>query len=252
MRKPGELVSVELLGSDKVQKMFYAAPKVFARAMTHFLWRERKNFVGNKRHSGAFRRTLERKKRKYRDGTWSKAMGRGFTGTIDHPESTGNMTLKMGISQKWQERIPYLSELSKGYTVTPKNRQWLIIPMYKNLLSVGLFGRIGGTGMGKTKRTWGRLMAAMNAGGKLDQPFVHHGKLLFFGDVPDKGGTHERRHLHGLHRKLLFVGVKRTTIKQQFDFYRAFERRVPGLKIRVEKTIYRVTQNLEKGKMWAE
>ncbi len=252
MKIPGEVVSVELFGGDKVERMFAAAPKVFARSMTHFLWRVRKTFVGNKRDSGVFRRSLERKRRKYRDGTWSNAMGRGFTGIIDRPESTGNMTLKMGISPKWQERIPYLSELSKGYTVTPKNRQWLIIPMYKNLLSVGLFGRIGGTGMGKTKRTWSKFMAAMNAGGKLDQPFVFHGKLLFFGDVPDKGGTHEKRHLHGLHRKLLFVGVKRTVVKQQYDFYKAFERRVPVIKRQAEREVYRTTQLLEKGKMWAE
>jgi hypothetical protein len=252
MRTPGELVRVELIGSDRVQQMFTAAPRVFSRTLTHFLWRERKNFVGNKRHSGSFRRTLERKKRKYREGTWSKAMGKGFTGSIDHPEGTGNMTLKMGISPKWQDRVPYLSELSRGYTVTPKNRQWLIIPMYRNLLSVGLFGRIGGTGMGKTKRTWSKFMAAMSSAGKLDQPFMYHGKLLFFGDVPDKGGSHEKRRLHGLHRKLLFVGVKRATVKQQFDFYKAFERRVPGVKNRIEKLIARTTMNLEKGKMWAE
>lgn len=239
-------VNVTILGEDRVQQMFATAPRAFARSMTHWLWRERKSFVGNRRHMGSFRRTLLRKKRKSYDGTWSQGMARAFTGKVNHPERLSNLQLSLGISDKWQERIPYLEKLSEQHTITPKNRQWLMLPFYENLRSVGLFGRVGGFGMGKTKSHWGRVIQMLYNSSRIT-PILFHGKLLFFGDTAGEAGSHRGRHLGRLHKRLLFVGVKKVSIKKQYDFLKAFQRRVPGIIKRANNMVDRTMREIDRG-----
>lgn len=92
-------------------------------------------------------------------------------------------------------------------------------------------------------------MAKMDAQSGFQQPFVYHGKLLFFGDFPDKGGSHEKRHMHHLHRKLLFVGVKQTQIRKQFDFVKRFESRCPGMVKRADNMVKQTLRGIERGKI---
>jgi len=236
---------VVILNEKRVQQLFAMAPREFSKSMVHFMWRERKSFVGNKRHMGSFRRTILRKKTKSYSGTWHQGMARAFTGNINHPDKLDNMQLSMGVGDVWKERIPYIEELAKGYSVAPKAKKWLMIPMYKNLRSIQLFGRVGGTGMGRTKKPWSRVIQMLYNSSRIT-PILFHGKLLFFGNTKGERGTHERRHLAHLHNKLLFIGVKSVTVKKQFDFYKAFERRIPGIIRRANNTVDRTVREIDK------
>jgi hypothetical protein len=237
---------IVILGQNRVQILFAMAPKIFSRTMTHWMWRERKLFLGNKKYDGSFRRSLNRKQRKYGDGEWSSAIGKAFTGEINHPENLNGMQLRMGISDRWQRKIPYAEFLGTGGTITPKNKKWLMIPNYKNLRSIGLFGRVGGTGMGTTKNNWSRVINMLYNSSRIN-PIAYHGKLLYFGNTHGEKGTHQKRHLAHLHDKLLFTGVKRTKVKKQFDFIRSFERRIPGATKRAETMINRTVKKIDSG-----
>ena len=245
-----------ILGEKQVEDLFKMAPKVFTNEVTHFLWKERLMFVGNKKEMGTFRRGLLRKKRKFYDGTWGQGMARAFTGNLNRPtgrlsnvlNSLDGLELSMGVIDKWKRRIPYLEFLSEGGTVRPKNKEWLMIPFYKNLRSVGLFGRIGSNIHDKKNWTRWRRENQIRMGDFV--PF--HGKLLVFGDIPkeEQTGTHFNRHLGRLHRKLLFVGVKRVNVKKQFDFEKSFERRKPAIINRAIRMTEKTVQQMDKGKIW--
>ena len=221
-----------IIGDDEVQQLFKMAPRTFANSMAKWMWRERRSFVGTKKHHGAFRRSLLRKPKKYGDGTWSEGIPRAFTGKVFGPKRIENMTLVMGVEEKWLKKMPYVEALGKGATIVPKSKKWLMIPHYQNLKG---FGRVGGHG----KRTYSDLMQELQA--HLDQPFLFHGKLLVFGDTP-KG--EERGHLH---RKLLFVGVKQAKIKRQFNFEGHFNRRVPGMIKRANNAVKRTVRDMNRG-----
>lgn len=221
-------------GDNEVQQLFSMAPKTFANAMAKWMWRERRSFVGTRKHHGAFRRSLLKKPKKYGEGTWGEGVPRSFTGKVFGSEKLENMTLIMGVEPEWLKKMPYVEALGEGATIVPRTKKWLMIPHYKNLKG---FGKVGGHG----KRTYSDLMQELQA--HLDQPFLYHGKLLVFGDTP-KGEQYGH-----LHRKLLFVGVKQAKIKQQFNFEGRFNRRIPGMIKRANNMVKRTVRGIDRGRV---
>jgi hypothetical protein len=225
---------------EEIEQMFKTAPKVFTAAVRSWLIRERNSFVGKR---GAFVKELLSKQRKYRPGQWSQFVASAFGGRVENENNLNNMHLRMGIRDERLEKLPYLEALGKGAKINPKDAQWLIIPNYKNLMAVGLFGRYGGRG----KRSFNKLFKKMYDS---DLTIVQRrGRLFFFGDTPDAGGSHEIRHKHELNRKLLFVGVKSVTIPQQFNFGASWQKRLPKVLQRGEKAIAKAVEKIEKGKV---
>lgn len=241
-------ISFVVQGESRLKGAFNIAPKIMTNEMAHFMAREGKNFIGNKTHQGSFRRSLRNKTK--RDGTgkkWGPGIPYAFTRNVSGYDNIDNMTLKMGINDKKLPKMPFIPFLATGGTVFPKNSSWMMIPVIKNLKSVGLFGRIGTSAVAKNNWTKWRK----NNQHILGQGFVFHGKYLIFGDSPDKGGSHKARHTHMLNRKLLFVGVKRASIKKRFDFERSFISRSKNMQARGEKFVDRAIQKMSTGKMWA-
>lgn len=238
---------ITVVNESRVKQFFVMAPKEFTRSMAKYMYHERNLFVGTrtKKKMGSFRRSLVKKQRKSYPGQWSKGMAMAFTGYVYNSDKLDNMNLNLGISEKWQDRIPYLEDLSKTHTVTPKNRKWLMIPFYKNLKSIGLFGRVGGFGRGKTKQHWGRVLKMLDEHSRTNWLFSR-GRLLVFGYIEKKSGSHRARHMGRLDRKLLFVGVKSATIKKQYDFKRAFMRRKPGVIKRANKAVEKTVKNIDR------
>lgn len=244
------MITVEVKGDKAVEQLFLMAPKVYTDSIAHWFWRERKLFVGNKSRKGAFAKSLERKEHKTYGGLWRRGgIGQAFTGGINHPHIMNNMTLNMGVTDEWRKRMPYIDILSTGGTVRPVSKQWMLIPFYKNLRSIGLLGRIGNNA--RDKKNWTKWRREQR--GHFDI-FIYHGKLLVFGDYPssEATGSHEARHMGRLNRKLLFVGVKRATIKKRFDFEKSFKRRVPTMIGRGEKIILTTTSKLDSGKLMVQ
>lgn len=232
--------SITVLGERRIQRLFEMAPKVFTEAMAHWLWRERRMFVGNKERQGSFQRQLGRKTRKDAGRKWRVGIGNAFKGWIDNPKRLYGMTLTMGVNDVWLKRMPYVELLNTGGTITPKRANWLIIPKYDNLRTVSEYKKYGGHG----KMTFNKLFRQLYDNSDLYYMFFH-GKMLYFGDFESGGKSH-------LNNKLLFVGVKSAKIKRQFNFERSFTRRKSGMIRRAEKMASRTVRNIDQGKLWAE
>lgn len=234
-------ISLQTNTPEEIEQMFKTAPKVFTAAVRSWLIRERNSFVGKR---GAFVKELLSKQRKYRPGQWSQFVASAFGGRVENENNLNNMHLRMGIRDERLKKLPYLEALGKGAKINPKDAQWLIVPNYKNLMAVGLFGRYGGRG----KRSFNKLFKKMYDSGSLTI-VQRRGRLFFFGDTPDASGSHEIRHKHELNRKLLFVGVKSVTIPQQFNFGASWQTRLPKVLKRGEKAIAKAVTTIEQGRV---
>jgi hypothetical protein len=235
-----------ILDLTDVQKMFSASPQIFLTEMRKFLYRERRSFVGNKEKAGSFRKNIYNQKHHYFERPWKPYVAEAFTGKVSQDSS--GMTLQMGVKRNRLEKMPYLQALAEGATIRPKNANYLLIPVYKNLLSIGLFGRLGGSG----KNTYAKKFREWADAGYIDGPVPDiGGKMLFFGDFGNQRGTHYGRHLTNLNRKLLFVGVKRVDIRKRFDFVGSFESRQTGIEKRANTAVNRAIRAIERRKVEA-
>jgi hypothetical protein len=233
--------AITILGKDKIDMLLRYAPKAMTRTIYSWLRAEQAAFVGKR---GSFTKEIQTKKRKYRPGNWGRYVSRSFIGHVYDSSDLNKMRLHMGYDDAKLKKMPFIEALGKGGTITPKNAAWLIIPFYKNLLSAGLFGRRGAAG----KNSWGKLLGELSRAGQI-QMIRKGGRLFVFGDAPDKGGSHKTRHMHTLDRKLLFVGVRRSRVPQQFDFQGAWASRQAGLTERGDVRIARTIRALERGYM---
>jgi hypothetical protein len=250
-----------ILGEALVQQLFAMAPRAFGRSMTHWLWSERKHFLGNKKYRGEFRRSLDVKERKYGPGKWRKGIGSAFTGNVINRDQLDNLHLNMGITEKWQKRIPYADFLSRGGTILPKKAKWLIIPYYKNL-GLRILGRLGSF-IG-SKRSYNKLFnfAAGNIEGnfppglKLRYPVFKNGRMYLFGNTSSE--THRNKKgkvvrtktgIGRLHDKLLFTGVKSVEVGKQYDFISDFERRRPIFVKNAYSMVEKTVAELDSGKI---
>lgn len=235
---------MEILGEKEVQQLFAMAPKTFSAAMRRWMYRERRSFVGNKKKDGVIRRDLQRKPHRYEQRNWKPYVADAFTGVLENKNSLANMTLRMGVISNRLEKMPYLQALAEGATIRPKNAQWLIVPHYGNLASAGLFGRYGGRG----KRTYAKLFGEMFNKSNI-HGVIHGGKLLVYGDFPTSGGSHNARHSHLLHHKLLFIGLKKVSIKKRIKFYERFNSRIPSITKRANNAIKQTIRGIERGRI---
>lgn len=240
--------NLTVYGSKELHQMLLTAPKAILNGAEHWMWKERKLFVGNKGSTGTFRRSLKRKKKKYSSGTWSGAIGQAFTGSVKNRGNSRGMYLEMGVIDKWRKRIPYVDILAKGGTVRPKSGKWMLIPNYKNLRDSGVRGRIGSSS--GSKMNWTRWRKQNQ--GSLMAPFVHNGKLYIFAKGTSGSPDSKYRRMGLFNKRPLFIGVKKATIKKQFDFVKAFDRRIPGMVKRFDKRINKVIDKLNSGKTGLE
>lgn len=231
------MIGVTVLGDREIQRKLAMAPVAMSDALEHWMWAERKSFVGNKQVAGSFRRQLENKQRSTRSGPWSGGVTKAFAGRLER----GGMNpldkkLVLGVSDGKLKKMPFLETLTKSHTVVPTSKRWLLIPFYKNLTTAG---RYGSWNFGVTKKHWGHFRDERRDSLRF---VIYHGKLLVFdGREPPVQGTGKRN------RKLLFVGVKQARIKKKFDFIRSAERRGVGMDKRAHKFIDRAVRNIEKG-----
>lgn len=241
------MIDVETKGESNISYLLRVAPETFRRQVELWLWREKVAFVGSSKKDGKFTKELANKPRKYRSGNWSKYIARSFTGVIDNARNLDAMRLRMGLVKGDRKKnVSYLEALGYGANITPKNSEWLMVPNYKNLMSTGLYGKYGAKG----KNSFSKLLN--NLYGAHITPVLYHGKLLMFGDFPDKGGSHAIRHQRALDRKLLFTGVKKTSVPRQFNFEASWSKRLPSIEKHGKTMVARTIRSLERGYLKAE
>lgn len=213
----------------------YDSPKVFRNALVGTLMNEKKKFIGVKGKPGAFRRKLMKKKlaggRKGRHGEsgWSSGIIGNITGWVEQKPTIAGTYLDMGVlgERKIHKIIEFLG---RGGSIT-KGSGELIIPHYRNLMSVGIKIKTlvsAGKYLMDYERITGRKTFRMRMGGQsryYDEQLAAEGKFQ---------------------QALMFTGMHRITIKKQFDFVKDWKRREPKAIERMQKAVDKASKRIQR------
>ncbi len=223
---------------SQVQHALGKAPEKFRSGMLGSLLTERDMFVGKKGKLGSFPKKLIRKT-SLKGEKWPAQIARIFGGRVDGGKKIDGMKLVMGVGESRRTgyrhknrnygigkytgaRMPEIMDfLNYGGTVVPKGR-FMIIPIYRNLPSKK-----------KTRMQWQKMLK----GNELE--FVREGGRVYY----------FKKDGYGDDRDLYFIGVKRATIRRQYNFQGDWSKRLPRAYDRIQKRIDRVTERINKAKV---
>jgi hypothetical protein len=206
--------------NDKAIKfLFRNSPEQFRKSLIRWLIKERGQFVGDKKRDGSFTRTLLNKKTADGRSSWSRNVAKSFKGYIDGQQRIETLNLRMGLNLSGKSAFAQnLGRMETGYKQT--GFDLMIIPNYENLP----FRRPRKLAMAEFK--------AMYNAHKFD--IINKGGRVYFFEREGYG-------------RLLFWGTQTINVPQQFKFYDAWQRRVPGALQRGQKTIDEAVANLNRG-----
>ena len=209
--------SVEILGQDKAQFMFTNAPTAFANSMKRFMWRERKVFLTSFK-----KKIMSKPLEGGRTGTWSAQVAGQFKGYVENPDNIQGMALHMGFNLRHMTK-PFpmgIAEMEEGFTHEASGI--MPIPNYSALASRGLHNSY-------------KLFHQMLDARELEVVPTSTG-CLYFEKGPKSGPP-------------LWFGVKRVTVKKQFDFKGEFERRMKNIDKRGETALNATIRGIERGRI---
>jgi len=242
------MISLEInkAQQDKIAKMIESCPKAMKNAVQHWMYSERKRFIGSKSSPmGKFRKVLSRIPLSRgtgpftRTGFWPKNVVNAFSGRLSGKESIGTMTMKMGLDPNEKHRGDFttgLSLLSTGWTSSSANA--MPLPVYRNLKNSSFEGGIKGG--------YYKAFQRMAAAGMLYARKMANGTVLWFdkNKMAKRGGGVAG----GFKRNaLMFVGKRTVTIKKKFDFYGEWAPLKAGAPKRLQMLLLRQVRALEKG-----
>ena len=202
--------------TKQVLELMDKAPGRFAKVVRKWLMNEGAGFTGSRKKTGSFRRSLSRKKHKGREGTWDDSIGRMFKfyvtpRTIWKDFTSMQMTAGIMGEGKTKEGIKLLQ--TGGSISSPK---YMPVPVWSNLTAAGITKDAPGT-----FKRWA-------AAGKLEY-IIKGGRVYWF-----------------YNDKLVFRGVKRITVKKQFDFFGAWAKRKTAAVLRGQKRVEALAVQLNK------
>jgi len=214
-------------GEKEVARTIGRAPNVFRKALLGGLLGEKESFVGGKRRGtmvdGAFRKKLF-KKTNIKGQKWPLKVARIFRGVIDNSDRIDGKKLTMGAGIKGENAfVKNLRFLASGGTIS--NSKFMPVPVFDNL-------KQNSRGKYETFEELSKKneLTAIRTGGK----------MLWFKTVDES---------QGLYGNLAFVGVKRVTVKQQFDFEGDWNKRQGRAVVRLQKRIDGAVKRIEAGKV---
>lgn len=198
-----------IVGDDEVHAMMKRAPAVYVRYFRAYLAYAGRVFVGTKTKDGALRSELAQKNA-MRGGTWS----RKFVNSVARFEiDKKKLTMRAGIIYSTQKKIHEIMELMEsGYTRT--NGGYMIVPNYKEITNkkpIGLFSQM------------------LNA--KMFRLIFKHGNIYYVNKNNDK---------------LMFIGMKRISVKRQFNFDRTWNSVEPKITTKANKILQQATEAVER------
>lgn len=221
-------MSVTVLNSEKIIHMLGYAPEAATEYMRRWLYHERREFVGNKKKDGQFRRSLQRRKLRGRPGTWPKNVSRIFKGYVKSHSNLNGMELHMGAGLNNPTKFTKgITAMERGFETRPTSKSYMPMPFYSNLMAAGYANK------------YGKLFREHRAANKWDIVPVGNGKILFF----EKGG----------HEHPLFIGVRKARIKKTITFTDQWSRRIPQSLKRGERYLDTAMRNIDRAdkKQWS-
>jgi hypothetical protein len=215
-------IKTTLTGVQPINHMLMSmAPAEYLKGLVGWLVSERGKFTGDRKRDGSFRRTLARKNLSGRSGKWSPNVYRQFKGYITGENKIQNLKLDMGVAINHPSPFTEgIAQMEEGFSRTSSN--WMILPIYENLSQ-----RFSITGKFAQHKKFKEMLNA----GQLEI-ISKKGRLYYF-----EAGSPGR---------LLWVGAHNITVKDQFDFYDAWEKQIPGVIDRGQKIIDRQTEKIAK------
>jgi hypothetical protein len=215
---------VKAYDDGRVKYALDQSPKVFAEELAHWQNKERVAFLGRevkKQESGgsSIRGFLMGKSRFGRPGAWSHSIVGQF---VSYTQDKG--TLHPRMTMEFARKSPLIEAMEmeeSGGGVT--SGRFMPVPIFQNLAQIGVV------------RAFYRKF----------QEMAHDEQLIPVhpSGRPDLLYWFYKRNGHNMP---LFVGRKSSTIKKQFDFHRAWDRRASKAVARGEQAIYRATRRVER------
>lgn len=244
---------ISIKNANAMHRLFKEAPLNFINTINHWLYSERKIFIGNKSHDGTVRRQLKKLKHPgsgpfKRPGGWAKNVINAFFGRIGgvHP----NATMTMGIGSKKINK-PFFRGLEKmegSYSGdrSIKSSKYMPLPVSKNIEKY-LGGRAGGEYMQAIRKFHDYADA-----GKLI-PIKRGNNLLWFLNNFNRYSGTETRYSQGSKKgqfkkdALVFIGRKSVTLNPRFEFQSLWETRKPAAIKHAYRLIRETLRGLDKG-----
>jgi len=224
-------------GTKELGRAMDTAPLLFRGMATAQLKRERNSFVGKRGADGIFTRKIMRKKLSgdRESGTWSRKVAKLFRGkvSVGNAARAEDIKLGMGLFHRSDKDIFKALELFQtGGTVTSSGL--MIIPAYYNLNRIGVKVKTGSAPFGGSHS--GNALNTMIKANNI-VTIRRGGRVLFYNKTMlDAGKPYS----------VMFFGVKRVTVKKQFDFIADWSRRIPKVVNRLQKSMDRGVQKFNK------
>ncbi len=234
-----------LIGGDRLIKAINFMPKEFIGNLAVWLQNERGRFLGGKgargKHfKGGFTNSLAKKKRKKRDGAWSKRVTRLFKGNIPFARRVNDLSLTMGIIGKKHQLKRAMEFLSTGGTISSSRE--MPVPHYKNLAAIGFKGPFseGSVNTGLRSKAFRKFADS----GKLVGLRIG-GNTFYF----NKEGKRNKRGRFS-RKDLLFMGLHGVTVRKtligRFDLENQFNKKQGKMIERGQRAIDRATKKVER------
>jgi len=245
----------KIYGEKEVRHMLAIAPKAFVRTIRHWMYSERKKFVGNKKRKGLFRRQLSSMRRGQnaaspfrRPGKWPDKVINAIKGYVYGTRTLSTMELKMGIGlgepSKFIQGLAMMDINYKGSREITSDSA-MTLPVYENLRRRGINVKYA-----SKLRPRNQAFAAAKDKTEMFSRRMPDGTVLYF-DAADRYKTGARK---GELKKsaLLFVGKRKVKIKPLFNFKGQWEDGIPAVVQRGQALIDRTVRALQLGYLKAE
>jgi hypothetical protein len=201
----------ELVGEEKLKKIFESSPKIFTVYMMKYLRWSGNTMIGSKKKDGAVRQAMSVLKKRKNGKPWErKFINMLFNYRIDRE----TLTMRAGLLYTNKKKIHEIGELLESGWNTTSN-EFMVLPNYKEI----------DTDISKYN---GRFHRMLNA--KELRFFYSKGVVLYF----DKESG-----------KLLFTGVKNTGVKSRFNFENAIASVRPGVEKKADAMLKKALERIE-------
>ncbi len=240
------MISIELNKQklDNVQKMIELTPLIMRSVVRHWMYSERKKFIGSKDSPmGKFRKTLRSiqlsrgTKEFTRTGKWPENVVKSFKGYLSGKENIDTMQMRMGIGlehpNKFTKGMSALDASVGGATFSSSNA--MPLPVYRNLKKYGTGG-------------YYKLFQRMVSEGKLFARKMANGTVLWFDKSQIVSRTTANQQAGDFKRSaLMFLGKRTVKVKPKFDYYGQWQPQRAGTMNRLKTLMNRELRALNLG-----
>lgn len=240
-----------LKGDKEVVAALNLMPEIYFQELRTWFKNERANVLGGpdakgKKRTG-YREILSRKRRRRREGTWSKKVTHLFKGFIPFSKKLDRLKLTMGILGTGRHQLKLaLEKMQTGGTITSGKQ--MPVPIYKNLKEIGYEGPWSkGNVHGRMKsKAFGAVDRIFHTVGRRGLVPIRDGSRTLYFDPNSRKKRGDGFKKSGL----MFMGLHGVRIKKtltgRYDLIARFERMQGAILSRGQTAVDRATRRVEK------